>query len=82
MGNSHQSSTGPMSTLFVYCLEQGEEVNSSEARIGMWVSVSLTGQIVGITPEKIVIRTHGLKNSEVPVESAEVLSQSETLANE
>ena len=53
-----------------------------EARIGMYVSVSMTGQIVGITPEKIVIRMHGLKNSEVPVESAEILSQAETLATD
>lgn len=51
------------------------------ASIGIWVSVSLTGQIVGITPEKITIRTHGLKNSEVPVESVEILSQSEMLGH-
>lgn len=53
-----------------------------EARIGMWVQASLTGQIVGIDPLKVVIKHNGMKNSEVPVESVEIISQSETLGTD
>lgn len=53
-----------------------------EARIGMWVSVSITGQIVGIEPTRLNIRVQGFQNCQVPVEAADIISQSETLAHD
>ena len=53
-----------------------------EARIGMWVSVSLTGQIVGIEPMRLNIRVSGFQNCEIPVEAADIISKSETLAHD
>lgn len=53
-----------------------------DLRIGQWVSVSFTGQVVGIEPTKVKIRQSGLGYSEVPVESVELLAPSETLGQE
>ena len=53
-----------------------------EARIGMYVSVNLTGQIVGIYPTKLEVRVQGMSNCVIPVESAEMLSHSETLGTD
>ncbi len=50
-----------------------------EARIGMWVTVQFTGQIVGIDPTRISVRQTGLSHSEVPVECVEELSPTETM---
>ena len=85
LGNQDCNPSGSLSSLFFREMEQGEEVNLSDARIGQWTTVNLTGQIIGIHVDPEFVELDIMDKSlrvNIPMKNVELISLTEHLATD